>query len=280
MKRGSARLLICLVVLLLNCLIVPRGRTGNQPSSWPTFRGTPARTGWQPDELQLIPPLSLRWSALRGNPSLADSNIAIEASPVIADGKVYIATLRFGRKFQSDAAYESAVVCLDLQTGQELWKRQLGDGASEGIWSTPAVAGGRVFAATFDGKVYALDATTGALLWAQQVAPPPPQAYRSMRASPIVVGTRLYIAPYIYRGTTRLYALDTQTGTIVTSVPLPGSLYASPAVGQNRLFVLIQKSDAASSRLEAYDISSASVLANVAMQCFIHTRGKRPIFCW
>jgi outer membrane protein assembly factor BamB len=85
--------------------------------------------------------------------------------------------------------------------------------------SSPTVAGGRVFPNSFnDGKVLALDATTGALLWQTTTGPG--------AASPVADATRLFF------GTTsgHLLALSQTTGAILWDVPLGGEIYAGGTV--------------------------------------------------
>jgi serine/threonine-protein kinase len=50
---------------------------------------------------------------------------------------------------------------LDAATGVHIWNYTTGGD----MWSSPAVADGKVYIGSFDKKVYCLDATTGALIW-------------------------------------------------------------------------------------------------------------------
>ncbi len=68
-----------------------------------------------PDQV-LQPTLFLRWRAL------AKEHVPIESSPIIVDGKVYVATLGIS---QSDLA--SSLVRIDLETGTVDWVRKFSD---------------------------------------------------------------------------------------------------------------------------------------------------------
>jgi len=85
-----------------------------------------------------------------------------QATPIVADGVMYV-SLPF-----------SGVAALDASTGRELWKyRHLSrvaklccGPANRGV----AVAGGKVYIGTVDGRLVALDAKTGATRWDVAVA--------------------------------------------------------------------------------------------------------------
>src|SRR5207248_7043561 len=74
---------------------------------------------------------------------------AIESSPVVAGGIVYI-----GSK-------DHALYALDARTGAEIWSYTTG-GA---IYSTPTVVDDVVYIGSRDANLYAFEARTGALLW-------------------------------------------------------------------------------------------------------------------
>ena len=112
------------------------------------------------------------WLAYRGDNSRRDiSNVSLPTSiesdwsveaardvlptaPVAAGGHVFIAD-RTGvvRAFDTD--------------GQEVWKTYVGGP----VYYPPAIAQDRLFVGSADGRVYALEATTGRALWVYRVAP-------------------------------------------------------------------------------------------------------------
>jgi outer membrane protein assembly factor BamB len=85
-----------------------------------------------------------------------------------AGGRLYTMTRRGGRE---------VAVALDAETGKTLWEYAYDAPFSAeysmengpGPHATPTVAGGRVFTAGATGKLHALDARTGKLLWAHDL---------------------------------------------------------------------------------------------------------------
>ena len=229
-----------------------------QPTfGWPMFRGNLERTGWNSKEKDLKPPLQMCWSALRGDPQKADANMNIEASPIIADGKVYIATLYDSFPNGVEQSHNSSIIAFDLFSGEILWSTKLGD---KGIWATPAIEMGRVYAVTFEGKVVSLNAGAdtasynGSIFWSKQITQTP----RALRASPVVVNNRLYVGTF-ESANNKLYVFDAIKGEILATQPLSGGLYSSPLViDQNKLVLVLSIGDG-DSMIEMYDIASAQI---------------------
>jgi outer membrane protein assembly factor BamB len=74
---------------------------------------------------------------------------AVQSSPAVAGGTVYIASL------------DGNVYALSAATGAKLWNFTTGNQ----VISSPAVAGGTVYIGSEDHDVYALNAVTGAKQW-------------------------------------------------------------------------------------------------------------------
>jgi outer membrane protein assembly factor BamB len=107
------------------------------------------------------------------------------ASPVLADGKLYV---------QCDNAERSYLVALDAKSGRELWRAERRERSS---WSTPFVwrVGGRLQVVACgpggsdeddDGRVRAYDAETGEIVWELR------RVSGGFTASPTADGERLY----------------------------------------------------------------------------------------
>jgi outer membrane protein assembly factor BamB len=131
------------------------------------------------------------------------------ASPVVTGGCVYV----FTREKDNEV-----VRCLDLADGKETWRSEPypapfkpgpGDGFNIGPRSTPAVAGGRVFALGISGILSCLDAGTGKMLWRRDYQP-----YYNRSGNSPLVADGLCIA---HMGTGKaggLRAFDAATGDV------------------------------------------------------------------
>jgi peptide/nickel transport system substrate-binding protein len=95
------------------------------------------------------------------------------------------------------------------------------------VVSSPAVAGGVVYVGSADGKVYALNATTGTQVWNFTTGG------RIEWSSPAVTGGVVYV------GSTdgKVYALNATTGTQVWSCTTGSAVYSSPAVAGGVVYV-------------------------------------------
>lgn len=140
-------------------------------------------------------------------------------------------------------AYDLALA-LDAETGRTLWRRAIGSGDRRLLpASTPAIAGGRVFAMTAFATLVALDAEDGKTLWRNDLreslgASPPSYG---MSTSPLVGGERLYVLAGGAHDH-NLVALDVSSGEVLWSTfHAPSGTYASPVMatigGERQLVV-------------------------------------------
>lgn len=147
------------------------------------------------------------------------------ATPVIADGRVYLADVT------------GTVGCLDLANGQPLWSRRLPTLArqSPATVSSPAVAGDRLIVAA--DKVVALDRRDGTVLW--EFTPGSPAGGYDHReinlffSSPVVSGDLVWIGS----GAGSLYALDVQTGKRVARYEFGVPVLSTPLLWGNSIYV-------------------------------------------
>ncbi|MCB1088882.1 MAG: PQQ-binding-like beta-propeller repeat protein, partial [Verrucomicrobiae bacterium] len=101
---------------------------------------------------------------------------------------------------------------------------------SDGIYTSPVVAGGNVYVLDGSGLVWCLDADTLEVRWKFQ-SKGGPQNVNNV-SSPAVAGDRLHF------GTTSgyYYVLDRHTGKIVTEIDCRESIFSTPAVGRDRVY--------------------------------------------
>jgi len=113
--------------------------------------------------------------------------------PVVADGAVVFGTT------------SDEVRCVDRDTGRTRWRRFCGGP----VRFAPAIAGGRVFVGSDDGRVQALDLRDGQVVWS--VAPGPDEPWISGNGrlvSPHPIRTGLLVSEGIVHATAGLFPLE------------------------------------------------------------------------
>lgn len=101
---------------------------------------------------------------------------------------------------------------------------------TDGIFASPVVSDGRVFVVDGSGVVFAIDATTGRVIW--KFATRGGAGNCNNVAAPAVIGKHLHV------GTTAgyYYVLDQETGTVVRELDCREPIFSSPAVGNDRVY--------------------------------------------
>ena len=140
--------------------------------AWPTYRHDNRRSGATEEALAF--PLKPAWKHEGGTPRQAWSgpakwdaysgNKGLQSMRnfdpchfvTVTDGLVYYGS-----------SHDNAVHALDVQTGTERWVYF----TEAPVRLPPTIAGGRAFAGSDDGRLYALDAESGKLLWKDRGAP-------------------------------------------------------------------------------------------------------------
>ena len=185
---------------------------------WPQWRG-PHRDGLAIGfaEPKAWPEkLTLKWKVAVGEG---------HASPVVADGRVYIHTRQGERE---------VVTALRPENGQTVWQASYGApytmnpaavSHGKGVKSTPAVEDGRIFTLGISGILSCLDAKTGKLEWRKDFGP-----FGYGVASSPMVDRGLVIVYVGGNAQGALTAFDAATGAEKWSVKGDGPAYASPIV--------------------------------------------------
>lgn len=185
---------------------------------WPMFLyDTANRRRFTADQISVDQP-SLRWSY--------ETEDAVWASPVLADGTLYI------------GSYDGHLYAISLERGELLWRYQTGDR----IDGSPAVANGTVFFGSFDRNIYALDAETGEERWIVGT--------RGInRSSPTVHDGVVYIGAYCrteeastyydVRWPERgfVYAIDAETGDLRWRYETGDGVMGTPAIRDGTVYV-------------------------------------------
>ena len=146
----------------------PAGAQSGVPDDWPAYgrdRGGERYSPLTGITRANVAKLVVAWEYRTGEAGVETGNsTSFEVTPLVLDGVMYLST-PLGK-----------VIALDAETGRERWVTDLrvdrtltfGDFTSRGVslWSDPAARPGspcarRVFAATVDGRLFALDAADG-----------------------------------------------------------------------------------------------------------------------
>ncbi|GAB6273285.1 MAG: hypothetical protein STSR0004_01480 [Peptococcaceae bacterium] len=153
-----------------------------------------------------------------------------QGTPAYADGKVYLTSWSFS------AAKNSYVYCLDAANGNLIWLQDgIDDSGNHSTCGSPTVAEGKVFVTTYnfygDGKVAALDATGGTILWQQTT--------NRTSATPAYAGGKIYICGgclgFAEPVTTSCF--NAGTGELIWQKNDKGNWTCSVAVADGKVFV-------------------------------------------
>ncbi|HKE29294.1 MAG TPA: PQQ-binding-like beta-propeller repeat protein [Bryobacteraceae bacterium] len=148
-----------------------------KPGTWPTYHGDLSGNRFSP--LRQINTGNVERLAPEWIFTIAGAPRALEMTPVVADGVMYVTSV--------NEAY-----ALDAQSGREIWhyhrsrSRGLTGDAASGINRGVAILGDRVFMVSDNAHLFALHRFTGQLLWDVEMADSK-QNYGSTSA-PLVVG--------------------------------------------------------------------------------------------
>ena len=149
---------------------------------------------------------------------------AVESSPVIANGKLYV------------GSHDLNLYCLDAYTGKLYWKTPIGANTiMTGFFSTPAVVGNKVIVGPDDGNFYCFDANTGEQLWKYNTGsyiPVTSVGQFNLRPSPIIYNNRIYCGS-IHSNKTYCLTLD---GTLVWAFETGGPIVSSVAIENNIVY--------------------------------------------
>jgi hypothetical protein len=227
-------------MILFGSIVSPVRAEGSGGGDWPMLAHDPSRSGATATEIR--PPFERKWYRL-----FPDEGLMAGVQPVIADGKVFLGTMR------------GTLHAIDSDTGQDVWTYH----AEGAILHTCAVGEGRVVFGDGSGKVRALNVQDGKLAWS------------------IPTGAAVWNAPLIYRGTVliggrdgSLYAIEVGTGALKWKGPAGGPLLSSPALDAGRNRVYIASEDM---RVYAFDFNDGRRVWQSAKLPGVSFRGYHPV---
>ena len=191
-------------------------------NDWPCFRGPNG------DNIVTEKNLLLNWPVEGLTPlwslPLRDEGDSTHAGPSVANGKLYVPC-------RLDA--HDVLLCLDAETGKELWRQSFKAPAQGGVYGTgiraaPTVFEDRVFTLNCDGELNCVNADTGALQWTVDVV----RTFKGripnfgMSAAPTVMNGLLICEPGGVGAS--VAALDPKTGATVWQSGNDEASYATP----------------------------------------------------
>ena len=132
--------------------------------------------------------------------------------------------------------YAGEIYAIDAGNGHVKWTAHTQGGGflrGGGVYSTPAVAWGRVYLGGLDGRVYSFVEKTGELAWSQSTG-------AEVYPSPAVAETP-HSPPTVYVGSEdkNFYALDAKTGEIRWQHPVGGIVLGSSSVVGETVYVSV-----------------------------------------
>jgi outer membrane protein assembly factor BamB len=251
-----------------------------QERAWPGYLGTAARGSAGTDVMAPDPQPVWRARLARGitgTPAIAEDVVAVllldqhlalleratgdviwrrhvggapAAGPLLRDDRIYVATQGRGGGL---AAYR-------LDSGRPAWHTRVGD-----IGATPVLHGDAVYAATVEGGVVSVDASSGRIRWRSRVS-------GGIRAEPVVAGGHVVVATT----TDSLFVLETFTGRVTGRYGTDGAVLAAPALAGAQLLI-----GTMSGRLVALDTASwATVWRRDLGSAIVGAVGVRSDTAW
>ncbi len=128
--------------------------------------------------------------------------------------------------FHGDLTHSGYTAQAGPLTNQTLWSY-----SGDRIHSSPTISGGVVYVGTYDGKLLAINASNGAVLWSYQSGD-------DISSTPAISDNVVYFGSR----DNSVYALDASSGALVWSMQTSGHIGSSPAVANG--IVYIASSDA------------------------------------
>lgn len=140
----------------------------------------------------------VKWKASTGDDT--------DASPVVEGDFVYAAA----------EEKSSHLFCFERATGKEVWRYSAN---TAGYWSTPAIAGDRLYVGGDDNNLHCVDAKSGQAVWTFKTG-------GAVWSSPAVVEGKVIFGSY----DANLYMVDATSGREIWRTAVDGRIISSPCV--------------------------------------------------
>jgi outer membrane protein assembly factor BamB len=147
--------------------------------------------------------------------------LVLGAWPALAQAQENWPQFKFDSRHSGDAPDRTVSLPLGLRAAVPL---------TDGIYTSPVVADGRVYAVDGSGVAFAIDLETSRVVWKTPTAGG--AANCNNVSSPVIAG------PYLHFGTTAgmYYVLDRQTGAVARAVDCGDPIWSAPVLGDRRVY--------------------------------------------
>jgi outer membrane protein assembly factor BamB len=123
--------------------------------------------------------------------------------------------------FRHDAQHSGYSTSTAPSTNQTQWSFTTGSD----VYSSPAVADGKVYIGANDGRIYCLNAATGALIWTYKTG--------NDARSPAVADGKVYVGSW----DDKVYCLNAASGASIWNYTTSGAVPSSPAVADGKVYI-------------------------------------------
>lgn len=224
------RLVACLLLGAGSSFLAPAGSQADQNADWPTYLAHPDRSGFTWSSVN-AGNLAIKWTVAQG---------AITDQPTVAGGFVY---------WGDWSGFEHAATV----AGAPVWSRFIGqttilnqgcNPTTVGVASSATIYDGIVYVGGGDAKIYALDGSSGAVLWSRSLGV---QGNTFIWDSPLVYNGQVYIGTAsfgdcpVVQG--RLFSLNAASGSVTKVLNLAPNgcvgvgLWGSPTLSGTNIYI-------------------------------------------
>lgn len=160
---------------------------------------------------------SIRWAT--------SIRLPVTSSPAVSGNSLYLGS--GAKSFDNGTSYAGKILCFNASGPSVFWSTQTSENNLEILYSSPAIADGRLFIGSNAGNFYCLDASTGATLWSIQTG-------RQIVCSPAVTDGKVFFG---CGGKGSIYCVSEYTGVVEWSYETEGRCLSSPAVSNGVVYV-------------------------------------------
>ncbi len=146
----------------------------------------------------------------------------VSASPVIADGLVYI------------SSNSGDLTAFNATNGTIIWRQKIGS-----VTSTPWVAGKYIFAISQGNQLMALNRFDGRVKWVSGLPQSKKKGKHNFYSGPVMAGGKLLLIS----AQGKLLQYDPADGRNMQNLKIPKEIYSAPAIANGKLYMLTREAE-------------------------------------